>query len=63
MSDNTRIVLMVIATIIVVTGIASISVEYLKGNTPIILMVIAMVVSVMSMALAGVYVLNKAVKD
>ncbi|HLQ91563.1 MAG TPA: hypothetical protein VK148_16165 [Xanthobacteraceae bacterium] len=63
MGDNTRILLMVIATVVTVTGIALISVHYLKGNTPIILMVIAMVVAVMAMALAGVYVLNKAVKD
>jgi hypothetical protein len=63
MGENTRIALGVIATIAVLTGIALISVQYLKGNTPIILMVIAMVVSVMAMALAGVYVLNKAVKD
>jgi len=63
MGDNTRIFLMVVATVVAVTGIALISVQYLKGNTPIILMVIAMVVSVMAMALAGVYVLNKAVKD
>jgi hypothetical protein len=54
---------MVIATVVAVTGIALVSVQFLKGNTPIILMVIAMVISVMAMALAGVYVLNKAVKD
>ena len=63
MGDNTRIVLMVIATVVAVTGIAHIGVYFLKGNTPIILMVIAMVVAMMSLALAGVYVLNKAVKD
>jgi len=55
MGDNTRILLMVIATVVAVTGIALVSVQFLKGNTPIILMVIAMVVSVMAMALAGVY--------
>ena len=63
MGDNTRLVGMVIATVVVVMGIASGGVYYLKGNPPIILMVIATVVSVMAIALAGVVVLNKAVKD
>ena len=63
MGDNTRIVLMVVATIAVVTAIAHLGNHYLKGNIPIILMVVAMVISMMALALAGVYVLNKAVKD
>jgi hypothetical protein len=35
----------------------------MTGNAPTILMVIATVVTGMSIALAGVYFLNKAVKD
>ena len=63
MGDNTRIVLTVAATVLVLMGIGFVGAYYLKGNTPIIMMVVAAVVSVMLMALAGVYLLNKAVKD
>ena len=63
MSDKTRIVLGVIATVVIAMGIASAGVYFLKGNPPIILMVIALVASGMSIALAGVFLLNKAVKD
>ena len=63
MSGNTRIILMVIATVIASMTIALAGWYFLKGNPPVILMVIATVISGMTIALAGLYVMNKAVQD
>jgi len=63
MSDKMRIVLGVIATVVISIGIASVGVLSLTGNAPIIMMVIAVVISGMSIALGGLFLLNKAVQD
>ena len=63
MSEETRIVLGVIATVVILMAIAGAGWLFLSGNAPIILMVIAVVISGMAIALAGVFLLNKAVTD